>query len=318
MTPSKFVISLDFELFWGVCDTQTGASYGANVLGARAAIPRLLTLFRQHCLKVSWATVGMVMCRNDDQWREARPRELPTYAREGLSPYAMDSVVRKHPDLFFARPLVEQILATDGQELATHTYSHFYCKEAGVTTRQFAADLAYGQSMAAGMGTNVRSLVLPRNQIMQDFLSVLPEAGIEVYRGNTAHWLYRNGNDVIGGRAGRTVRFADACLPLSGSRTVSAQRNGALINLPASAFLYPCASRQRWLSALRLHRLEQDMTAAAKTGKVFHLWWHPHNFGLNLDGNLMLLKAIVMHFRQLSDHYGMQNWCMGDFAQPRV
>lgn len=26
MTPSKFVISLDFELFWGVCDTQTVAS----------------------------------------------------------------------------------------------------------------------------------------------------------------------------------------------------------------------------------------------------------------------------------------------------
>lgn len=230
----------------------------------------------------------------------------------------MDSVIRKHSDLFFARPLVEHIMATDGQELATHTYSHFYCKETGVTTRQFAADLDYAQSMAADMGTKVRSIVLPRNQIMQDFLSVLPKAGIEVYRGNTAHWLYRNGSAVIGGSAGRTVRFADACLPLGGTRTVSAQRNGALINLPASAFLYPRSSRHRWLSTLRLHRLKQDMTAAAKTGKVFHLWWHPHNFGLKLDDNLMLLKAVLMHFHHLSDHYGMQSWCMADFAQTTV
>lgn len=86
MTPSKFVISLDVELFWDVCDTQSVASYGAHALGARAAIPRLLTLFRQHCLKVRWATVSMVMCRNDDQGRDARPGELPTYARDGLSP----------------------------------------------------------------------------------------------------------------------------------------------------------------------------------------------------------------------------------------
>ena len=315
MISSKFVVSLDFELFWGVCDTQTVAGYGPHVMGARAAIPRLLALFRQHRLKATWATVGMIMCRNYAQWRDSRPRELPGYARTGISPYSMESIVRQHADLFFARHLVEHILATDGQELATHTYSHFYCKETGVTTRQFAADLDHAQGMAADIGAKVRSIVMPRNQIAPDFLSVLPKAGIEVYRGNQAHWLYRNGNDVIGGIAGRAVRFADACLPLSGQRTVEAQRQGALVNLPASAFLYPWSSRRPWLSALRLHRLKREMTDAARTGKVFHLWWHPHNFGLALDDNLMLLEAILGHFHHLSDVYGMQNWCMADFAR---
>jgi hypothetical protein len=314
MTTGKFVISLDFELFWGVCDTQTLASYGRNIMGARAAIPRLLALFRQHGLRATWATVGMIMCRNYDHWHNVRPKVLPAYARAGISPYSMESFIKKHVELFFARPLVEHIMATDGQELATHTYSHFYCNETGATPQQFAADLACARGLAADMGTQLRSIVLPRNQIIQKFLSVLPEAGIKVYRGNSAHWLYRNGNTVPGGIAGRMVRFADACFPLSGKRSVCAQRNGALVNVPASAFLYAWSSRHRRLSAMRLDRLKQDMTEAAKTGKVFHLWWHPHNFGRELDGNLVLLEAVLQHFHLLSDRYGMENRCMADFA----
>ena len=41
MASAKFVISLDFELFWGVADTQTIAGYGPNVLGEWQAVPLL-------------------------------------------------------------------------------------------------------------------------------------------------------------------------------------------------------------------------------------------------------------------------------------
>jgi hypothetical protein len=37
----EFVISLDFELMWGVRDHATRDTYGANVLGGREAIPRI-------------------------------------------------------------------------------------------------------------------------------------------------------------------------------------------------------------------------------------------------------------------------------------
>ena len=314
MAAGKFVISLDFELFWGVSDTQTVASYGRNVLGEWQAIPRLLALFNQHGLRVTWATVGMIMCRDYQQWRDVRPALLPAYLRTDLSPYAMDHLVKEHAKLFFARPLVEQILATRGQELASHTYSHFYCNEAGVNTDHFAADLACAQSVAADLGAKLRSLVLPRNQIVKKFLRVLPDAGIKVYRGNAKHWLYQSGDAVVGGIAGRVVRFADACLPLSGTRTVSEQRHGALVNLPASLFLYPWSARRRAFLLLRLQRLQRDMTIAAQTGRIFHLWWHPHNFGVNIDENLGLLKVLLRHYHFLADAYGMQSRNMGDFA----
>lgn len=313
MTNAKFVISLDFELFWGVSDRQTVAGYGRNVLGEWEAIPRMLALFCRHGIRVTWATVGMAMCRDYQHWRAIRPAVMPLY-RANISPYCMDSLVKENAGLFFARPLVERILATNGQELATHTYSHFYCGEAGATPEQFAADLACAAIVAADMGAQVRSVVLPRNQVVEKFLAVLPAAGIEVYRGNAEHWLYRNGDAVVGGLAGRMARFADACLPLSGNRAVCEQYQNGLVNVPASLFLYPWSNRHRTSSALRLHRVKQGMTAAARTGGVYHLWWHPHNFGVNLKENLAMLDVVLRHYQLLADLYGMRTHCLGDFA----
>jgi hypothetical protein len=316
MNKGRFVISLDFEMFWGVCDAQTVAAYGQNVLGEWQAVPRLLTLFRQHGIRVTWATVGMLMCRDFAQWRAIRPAVLPGYLRADCSPYAKEEMAREHPRLFFARPLVERILATPGQELGSHTYSHFYCREPGATPEQFAADLQCAQDVAAELGTQCRTLVLPRNQVVQDFLAVLPGAGIRVYRGNVRHWLYRDGDAVAGGVAGRAARFADACIPLSGAGAVREQGGHDLVNLPASRFLYPCSALHGGLLELRLRRIRQGMSAAAKAGSVFHLWWHPHNFGVHLDQNLAMLGDILLHYRSLADRYGMQSQCMGDFADP--
>lgn len=314
MTASKFVISLDFELFWGVIDTHTIADYGRNVLGEWRVIPRMLALFRQYGARVTWATVGMAMCRNYKHWCDIRPSALSGHTHANRSPYSMNELVRQHPKLFFARPLVEQILATEGQELATHTYSHFCCNEAGSTADQFAADLVCAGMIAAEMGVRFCSVVLPRNQIVEKFLAVLPDAGIQVYRGNGNHWLYRDGDAVAGGIGGRLARFADACLPLSGHCTVHEHRHGDLVNLPGSLFLYPWSSRQRALAGMRLRRLKHCMTVAARTGGIFHLWWHPHNFGVNIEENLALLESLLKHYLSLAERYGMQSRCMGDFA----
>ena len=42
------IVSLDFELFWGMLDCSTLESYGGNVVGGRKAIPRLLELFQKY------------------------------------------------------------------------------------------------------------------------------------------------------------------------------------------------------------------------------------------------------------------------------
>ena len=313
---SCLVISLDFELFWGVADTRTVAGYGRNVRGERDAIPRMLALFRRYGISVTWAAVGMAMCRNHAEWRAIRPVVMPGYQNGRLSPYSLDALAREHPGLFFARPLVEQILATPRQELATHTYSHFYCNEAGATPEQLSADLACAQFVADDLKVRYRSLVFPRNQIVDSYLSVLPRAGIRVYRGNRNHWLYRHGDVVAGGIAGRAVRLADGCLPFSGRGCGQADRQGELVNVPASFFLYPWSGRQAALMPMRLLRLKQCMTDAARTDRICHLWWHPHNFGADTERNLAVLESLLRHYLALADRYGMRSACMGDFAGP--
>jgi len=314
MNHAKFVISLDFEMFWGVEDTRSIAGYGRNVLGEWQAIPEMLARFRVHGVNATWATVGAIMCRDYREWRTRRRTSTQSAVTSGTCADAEDALVRQYPKLFFARPLVERILETDGQELATHTYSHFYCKHKDSTPEGFVDDLARAGSLAAEMGTGFRSIVFPRNQISPEFLAVLPAAGIRVYRGNAQHWLYRDGDAVPGGTAGRIMRFADAFVPLSGSCCRREHCNGALVNVPASAFLYAWSALAAPLIALRLHRIKQGMTEAARTGALFHLWWHPHNFGVNLGANLAMLEEVLLHYRKLADTLGMESQCMGDFA----
>jgi hypothetical protein len=86
------------------------------------------------------------------------------------------------------------------------------------------------------------------------------------------------------------------------------------VNVPGSQFLYPWSRRHRALLPLRLRRLKQGMALAAREGSTFHLWWHPHNFGVNLDENLAQLEVLLRHYRRLADTHGMQSHCMADFA----
>ena len=56
------------------------------------------------------------------------------------------------------------------------------------------------------------------------------------------------------------------------------------------------------------------MLDAAKTDSIFHLWWHPHNFGSNLNDNIYFLKLILEYFLELKSEYGMSSMNMQDLS----
>ena len=57
------------------------------------------------------------------------------------------------------------------------------------------------------------------------------------------------------------------------------------------------------------------MDDAALNKKVFHLWWHPHEFGLNSYENMRFLKRILRHYLKLKKEHGMLSLNMGELAQ---
>ena len=314
----SLVISLDFELFWGVVESRSINNYQKNIKGERTAIPKILDLFKRYGIRATWATVGMLMCRDYSQWCEIRPSILPSYHRAKCSSYILDAMVRDNPNLFFARSLVESILDASEQEVASHSYSHFFCGEPGATPEQFAADLICASEIGAELGIQYRSFVFPRNQIKEDYLKELLKAGYSVFRGNKDYWLYRDGHSVVGGIAGRSIRMADAYLPISSNQFVLPPSVSSLVDVPASYFLRPWSTHLSAFESIRLSRIKNAMTAAALEDGVFHLWWHPHNFGVNIDENLAVLESLLQHYICLRDKYGMKSSQMSDFAPEAV
>lgn len=57
------------------------------------------------------------------------------------------------------------------------------------------------------------------------------------------------------------------------------------------------------------------MKHAAKHNKVFHLWWHPHNFGSNMDQNFKNLEKILTMYQALNKKYGFMSHSMESLVE---
>ena len=85
--PGTLIVSLDFELFWGMLDVCPLEAYQDNVLGGRKAIPQMLELFRKYGIHATWATVGFLFAEDARELSSYFPVEKPSYVRPELNAY---------------------------------------------------------------------------------------------------------------------------------------------------------------------------------------------------------------------------------------
>lgn len=313
MSSGELVISLDFELLWGVRDHVARDSYGPNILGGRDAIPLMLDLFERHGISATWATVGAVFCASRDELMDALPPEelRPRYAQRALSNYRYLHEIgrdeRTDPH-YFGASLVRQIATCPGQEIASHTMSHFYCLEEGTSVDSFAADIKAAVKLAEDRGIFLKSIVFPRNQYADAHLDVVLKSGFQRYRGNPRGWTYRATAGAGQILPRRLLRLADAHSGVLGPHLYAPGE----ANVPASRFLRPCTGWLSKLHPLHLDVIERAMTHAAKSALGFHLWWHPHNFGQDTAANIAGLERVVRCFARLRDAHGMVSRSMAD------
>lgn len=274
-----FVISLDFELLWGVRDHADKASYGTNILGAREAIPRILNLFSQNGIRATWAVVGFLFCEGKEHLLSVLPppEKRPKYRNSNLSNYNyLNDVGRDElsDPYYFAPALISQIAATPGQEIGTHTLSHCYCLEDGFTQEAFEADLLVAQELAAHQHIKPRSIVFPRNQYAPEYLDICRRVGLTSFRGNPSRWAYRPTKSNNQTSLRRAVRLLDAHSGILGSLTTRPYMAQGLTNVPASRFLRPNSGRLGKLHPLHCNTIQRGMTGAARRNETYHLWWH--------------------------------------------
>ena len=86
---ATLIISLDFELFWGMQDCSTLDEYQGHVLGGRKAILKLLELFQKYDIHATWATVGFQFAHTYNEVQSYFPSDelKPGYNNKKLSSY---------------------------------------------------------------------------------------------------------------------------------------------------------------------------------------------------------------------------------------
>lgn len=281
----KVVISLDFELRWGVHHNYglDINAYRANLEGVPRVVPELLKLFTEHAIRATWATVGALAC---ESWTEyfSRAPQPPRYNDSALN------VKREYADLdpdghlHFAPGLVRAIFNTPGQELGTHTFSHLYLKEEGISADDVAADLAAVATLyQERFGVTPRSLVFPRNQ--PAFLDVVRASGIRISRGNPGPWYYECEDLRHNGPVSRARKLIDSinpfcrlAAPLAADMTL------------ASLFLRLNLPPLLW--AAHVQRIKGEL-AALSPQDIFHIWLHPHNLGQDSALRLQRMAQVL-------------------------
>ncbi|MBP93431.1 MAG: polysaccharide deacetylase [Flavobacteriaceae bacterium] len=316
------LISLDFELFWGLFDVKTTSNYEKNLLNVRKVIPRLIALADQYQITLTFATVGFLFAKNKTELLAAIPTEKPTYLNTRFSPYNLiESIGNNENDdpFHYAESLIEFIRNNGNHEIASHTFSHFYVNEEGQKPEQFEADIKAAISIAKQKNITLKSMVFPRNQINEAYLKICAKHGIICYRGTEKHWMF-NTHDTkkLDNTPHKAFRLLDAYCNISGYNTnqlsdLKSCHN--IVNIPSSKFFRPYNDTLKILEPMRISRIKKGLTQAAKNHEIYHLWWHPHNFGAHMDENFKNLESIFKHYRDLNKSHHFESVSMAELAE---
>ena len=89
---------------------------------------------------------------------------------------------------------------------------------------------------------------------------------------------------------------------------------GEPANVPASRFLRPYNAKLGTFEPLKVRRIKNEILYAARNKELYHLWWHPHNFGSDMEQNLNNLEKILAFYADCHKNYGMQSYTMSEFS----
>lgn len=139
------------------------------------------------------------------------------------------------------------------------------------------------------------------------------------YRGNEEMWIYAScATNKFKVWIQRALRLLDSYIGITGHNCYDysdiPDAHG-LNNIKSSRFFRPYSKKLFFLEPIRMRRIKKQMKHAAIHHQVFHLWWHPHNFGVNRKENFRNLNEILEYYDFLKERYGMKSLNMGELGE---
>jgi peptidoglycan/xylan/chitin deacetylase (PgdA/CDA1 family) len=300
------VISLDFELRWGVHDKYglDFNGYRENLENVPEVVPILLKLFEDRNICATWATVGALGCKNWEEYFERAPKP-PNYANPSFKINHEYADMDPEGHLHFAPELLQKIHETPGQELGTHTFSHIFLRERGMTANDVESDLSAVNKLWKDRGYSPpKSLVFPRNQ--HNFLDPILSTSIKIWRGNETPWFYECNDSRTNKLFPRGLRLLDSINPF-------VRRPCILEESMVRSSLYLRTNLPKTLWELHFSRIKNELKVS-DPNQIFHLWWHPHNFGADMKQRIARLEKILDIIAEKCEKGLLASKCMKDLV----
>jgi len=146
----------------------------------------------------------------------------------------------------------------------------------------------------------------------------LLENGFDCFRGPQPSWGHRARQQTGYSPLDRFARLADAYLGLAPPPTTAwsdVRQDDGLCDVPASTFFRPFDPKRKALEPLRLARIKAGLRSAARHGRIFHLWWHPHNFSRYPRQSFEILGKVLDEYERLAVNEGLRSFTMRDVAR---
>lgn len=311
-----FLISLDYELYWGVQENRTIDEYKERLINVNSVVNSLLLLFKAYEIHATWAIVGFMFAKDINELQKYLPsvEYYPNYSNVAVSSYRviMDSKHDNYSECLFAKDTIKNIANSCFQEIGSHSFSHYFTKEDGQSVWEFGQDINSARRIAHDVaGIDLKSMVFPRNQCNDQYIKIISEKGFRAYRGLENDWIH---NKISNFKLVRVFRLIDSFIPLTRVKPGVLLENN-IINIPGTRFYRAYSHKLRIFEPLKMMRIKMQMKACAKKGYIFHLWWHPHNFGKNKEKNISNLSEVLKYYKKLEKKYGMKSFNMSEITE---
>jgi len=277
-----FCISIDLELAWGVWDAVTPQYISKCLALERPIVREILSQFQRYGIEATWAVVARLL--------------EPSASGDSQAWYAPD--------------LVEAIRdASPRQEIGSHTYAHTYFDKA--PRDAVRDDLEAAARLHREHGLDFTTFVFPRNFVA--YVDELARVGIKVFRSVDVGW--QTSLAPLGERVRRLANLADKIVPVPPSPVQPRRHPDGLVELPSSMLLMARNGPRKLIHPKALEtKAILGLRAAARTGGVFHLWFHPSNFYYDTERQLGVLGTVLARACQLRDGGQLDVRPMGSFA----
>jgi len=285
-----FVISLDVEFAWGRIDNPQQKEFYPLLEKTSEVIKRLRVLFDLYNIPVTWACVGRLI-EDPNNATPAYSSELSRYFPKINSQtiYSSKTPLNDVDNSFINRPdiLIEIQQAKVAHEIATHTYNHMFFNEV-LDKSLIEEDLKAVTNLHSKIKHPAKSIIFPKNQ--ENHFDLIKAAGIENYRGETVERF-----GYLPPFFKKIARQLDAFLPVSPATVLPYTGPNGLVNIPGTKLFATShlGFKKHYPVNMLAIKSINGLKRAIRRKEVFHIWWHPFNFGFKTEEHFHALEKVL-------------------------